>query len=67
VRLDESDTVWRGGLPLTSRLRTLVDLLACSTADQSRTLLFRAVQQDWLDESGLRDQIARLARTADEL
>jgi len=38
------------GLPITDRVRTVIDLLRTERLDVARTLLDRAIQQGWLSE-----------------
>jgi len=59
VRLEDVDVTRRDGLPITTAERTLVDLLATGSEGEARGLLFRAVQQNWLDEPALRAHIDR--------
>jgi very-short-patch-repair endonuclease len=58
TRLRAEDVEIRDGLPLTTRLRTVVDVLSTGDANQAQSYLFRAVQQGWLDKSTLEQQIA---------
>jgi hypothetical protein len=48
MALPASDIVSIGGLPVTTRRRTVVDLLGCAHPSDARTLLFRGIQQAWL-------------------
>ena len=58
LRLAPEEVVDLDGLAVTSRQRTVVDLLATLPLDQARTLQFRAMQQDWLR----RDELAAAVR-----
>jgi very-short-patch-repair endonuclease len=57
LRLFTEHVVETQGLRVTSVPRTVVDLLALIHRQRAETLLFRAVQQNWLDESTLREFI----------
>jgi very-short-patch-repair endonuclease len=46
-----------GGLPVTTRRATVLDLLRTETRDAARSLLDRAVQQRWLDPDDLRREL----------
>lgn len=53
LRLSPHDVTTIRGLRVTSRTRTLTDLLSHLPMSQATTLLFRAVQQGWIDQAAL--------------
>jgi very-short-patch-repair endonuclease len=53
VLLPPAETTAIGGLPTTTRARTVVDVLRTAPLVQARTLLDRALQQGWLDLADL--------------
>jgi very-short-patch-repair endonuclease len=57
LRLDPRERTVLAGIPVTTRRRTLVDLLATSPRGDATTLLFRAVQQSWITPAQLADDI----------
>jgi very-short-patch-repair endonuclease len=59
IRLATDEVVVIGGLPVTTRERTVVDLLAHEPLSSARSLLFRGVQQDWVDQARLDHAISR--------
>jgi very-short-patch-repair endonuclease len=64
VRIGDSDTTTFGGLPVTNRPRTVVDLMRTERHVIARDLRDRALQQRWLDERVIRHSIsAQLGRT----
>jgi very-short-patch-repair endonuclease len=64
VRLDPADRALSHGLPITTRARTVIDLLRCERYAAARDLRDRALQQGWVDEVAIRRSVsAQLGRT----
>ncbi len=64
VRLGDADTTTVGGLAVTSRARTVIDLLRTERYGAARDLRDRALQQSWVDEYALRRSVGeQLGRT----
>jgi very-short-patch-repair endonuclease len=61
LRLPPSDRVQIDGIPATSVMRTVVDLLASLPIDDARRLRYRARQHDWLRDDELEAHIAARA------
>jgi hypothetical protein len=61
LRLSAEDLIVVDGLAVTTVLRTTLDLLAGLDRSDGLTLLFRAVQQGWLDRDALLSGIRRRA------
>lgn len=59
IKLGDDEVVDLDGLPLTSRRRTVVDLLGVLPISAARGLLFRSVQQGWVTESDVRAEVVR--------
>jgi hypothetical protein len=59
LRLYPEHVVTVDGIAATSPDRTVVDLLAVMPMSPARTLLYRAIQQGWLDRIGLRRHVER--------
>ena len=58
LALDDADCMRLDGIPVTTRRRTIVDLLASSSHADAATLLFRSIQQSWITPDHLAAAVA---------